>query len=289
MEGFGYEWLAKALVYGFLQIAIGLAVARALARQSLRSEPDLMSALDRWLATSALAVAGLLVAAHTLRAWAHTALAFGIPDSFTRENLSLITLESRWGESWRLQAYAAVGVLAAAAALRAGGAAWALYSAIVVATAAAIPLLGHAAGSVSRHLIHTGHLIAGGAWLGTLAVLVALRWRAGRGDAWARASALPLVEAFSPIALASAAVVGTTGVIATWLYVGNVSNLLATGYGRALSFKLACVLVILVCGRANWRRARAGLDPKLPVMLAELAAAATVVLATGVLTETEQP
>jgi putative copper export protein len=164
-----------------------------------------------------------------------------------------------------------------------------LYAVAVLAAAATIPLLGHAGGSVPRHLMHAVHLIFGGVWLGTLAVLVGLRWRASRGASWAMRWSLPLVQAFSPMALASAAVVATTGVVATWMYVGAASNLLATDYGRALSFKLACVLVILVCGRANWQRARVGLDPMLPVMIAELAAAAAVVLATGVLTETEQP
>jgi putative copper export protein len=288
MEGLGYEWVTKAFVYGLLQIAIGLAVTRALGRRSPARDGD-PAALDRWLARAALAAAAALLAAHLSRAWAHTAIAFGVGESFSTENLSVIVLESRWGESWRLQAYAAGGVLAAAALLRAGVAAWALYTIVVLVAVATIPLLGHAAGSVPRHLIHSGHLMAGGAWLGTLAVLVALRWRASRGTSWARTWSLPLVRAFSPIALASAAIVGTTGVVATWMYVGAVSNLLGTSYGRMLTFKLACVAVILACGRANWQRVQVGLDPRLPVMAGELAAAAAVVLATGVLTETEQP
>jgi copper transport protein len=288
MEDLGFEWLTKAFVYGLLQVAIGLAVARALARRSRPSDPGL-ALLDRWLARAALVTAALLLAAHVARAWAHTAMAFGAADSLSMENLSLIVLESRWGESWRLQLYAAGTVLLTATALRVWRPAWIAYAAAVFAAAAAIPLLGHAGGSAPRHALHLAHLLGGGAWLGTLAVLVGIRWQAQRGTVWAQAAALSLVGAFSPLALGAAALAGASGVVATWLYVGAAPNLLTTNYGRALLFKLACVFIVLLCGRANWQRARVGLDPKLSVMVVELGAAAAVVLATGVLTETEQP
>lgn len=62
-----------------------------------------------------------------------------------------------------------------------------------------------------------------------------------------------LINAFSPIALASAAIVTLTGVFAAWLHVGHLINLWGTRYGITLLLKLGVLGVVALTGFYNWR------------------------------------
>jgi putative copper export protein len=281
----GYEWLPKAVVYVTAQLAVGLAVARWLARPA-DGAADV--ALDARLARAAIAVAVLALVALAARAWVHTATAFGWAEAWVGENLRVIALESRWGERWQMQA-AAAGLLAVAAvATVRARAAWLVFALSALAFSAALPLLGHAAGSPWRHVVHAAHLIGSGLWLGTLGVITTLaigRARSASPDA----SAGGLVARFSPLALTAAMVVFATGVVAAVLYVGALDALWTTPYGRMLLVKLALVGAIAACGWRNWQRVRHELPPERAVMTLEWACALAAVTVTAVLSETEHP
>ena len=72
------------------------------------------------------------------------------------------------------------------------------------------------------------------------------------GERWS--SVASLVNSFSPIALASAAVVVVSGSIASWVHVEHLSDLWQTAYGRILMIKLALVAVTLTIGAYNFRK-----------------------------------
>jgi putative copper export protein len=103
---------------------------------------------------------------------------------------------------------------------------------------------------------------------------------------------LIILQRFSPIALPSAVTVVAAGLVASWFYIGVVSNLWTTAYGRLLLVKAGLVVGILVCGYVNWRRLRKlheeSASPALIVVLEAMLAAA-VVIVTGYLTEIGHP
>lgn len=291
-----YEAAPKAVYYAALSIAIGVIVTRWL----LDRADALRAIAAHRLAALSVAAAVALLLASLLRLAGHTVAAFGPAEAWTAENFRLIALESRWGESWRLQLMAAVALTIAAIAvpLRAGRG-WRWTALAAVACCAATPLLGHAAGSFWRVALHGAHLLGGGAWLGTLIAIVLLDWLAGRRDeprglddgATDRREAVTsgLVERFSPVALTAASLVAATGLLAAFSYLATPADLLQTAYGRALTIKLTLVLAILVCGYANWQRSRAQEAPWVPLLRTEAALAVLVLVVTSVLTELEHP
>ncbi len=99
------------------------------------------------------------------------------------------------------------------------------------------------------------HVLAASSWLGTLAlVLIAGVPAAVRLAATDRGpSVAALVNAFSPVALASAALAVGSGVFAAWLHVGRIPNLWGTRYGITLLVKLTILGVVALTGFYNWR------------------------------------
>jgi copper transport protein len=280
-DGLSFAWLPKAAVYALGQLAIGIGIVRRLARNTRSSSRD--ADLGAYLARLARVLALLLLLALALRLWAQTASAFGPSDAWAFENLRLIGLESRWGHGWRLQLLAAA-ILFAAIARSPGPLRWALFDAGAIALALAMPLLGHAAGSWSRHGMHVAHNLATACWLGTLGVITIASWQPR-----ARSVVDPLVRAFSPIALTAAGVAVVSGALAAWLYVGSWSAFWTTSYGRVLALKLVGVAVIVACGWTNWRSVTHGRSARAVVITTEWLAALGVLALTGVLTETEHP
>jgi len=99
------------------------------------------------------------------------------------------------------------------------------------------------------------HILAASGWLGSLTLVLT----AGLPAAMALADGergpmvAAMINAFSPVALASAAVVTITGVFAAWLHVGHVPNLWGTRYGITLLVKLGILGVVALTGFYNWR------------------------------------
>ncbi|MFN7985208.1 MAG: hypothetical protein U0Q11_25490, partial [Vicinamibacterales bacterium] len=198
------ETIVKALVYGSALTAVGAVTLRhgllRLAGHRLSAEVGQAVVHDsvtclRW------ASAGLLVAL-TLRAWAHTATAFGVADAFSLENLRIIAVESRWAGGWHLQVASALALcLGAVLAARDSPLAQNVCIPAVLLVCAALPQTGHPAGHPWRECLHALHVAAGGAWLGTLLVTVRT----------VRAARSALLQAFAPIAMSAVAIVGLAG------------------------------------------------------------------------------
>jgi putative copper export protein len=160
------------------------------------------------------------------------------------------------------------------------------------------PVSGAFFGQWSR-LVVPVHRLAAGMWIGTLFVLVV----AGLGTvlkstlASERRGSLvaELVNAFSPLALVSAGVLATFGVITAWQHLHTLSALWATPYGIALIVKLAMVAVVLALGAWNWRRQKpllgseAGARSLQRSASSELIAAGLVLAITAILVSLPSP
>jgi copper transport protein len=141
------------------------------------------------------------------------------------------------------------------------------------------------------------HVLGVGGWLGSLLVTIgvgvpaALTLREGqRGEAVA-----DLINAYSPTALAFAALVAATGVVAGWIHVGSVAALWQSTYGRTLLVKLAILFVVAGTGAYNWLRVRPALGDVEGARRVrrsgsvELAAGAVVLIITAILVATPTP
>ena len=286
------EALTKAAVYASLLLAIGAVAGRwfILPRATALGAGE-RSRLEGALARLLRRAAMVLVAALAARLLFHTAAAFGLPAVLDGSRLRVMAFDSRWGQAWRVQ-FLASGVLLAAALVvpfRAR-AAWAVAAVAALAATATMPLVGHAAGSVARSALHVAHVLGAGLWLGTLGVLVLVG-----GPAHDRGA---LLRAFSPVAMAGAAILVPTGLVVAWLYLGSVGALWSEPYGRALTMKIALVAAVAGCGYWNWQSVRHdrtgaehGASPAGQAPLAGLEAllAVAIVIVTSVLTELAHP
>ena len=174
--------------------------------------------------------------------------------------LSLLVTGTMWGRVWQLQLFAAVLAVCAFAGvrIRGGGDVWWFAAGVAVFCAMTPALGGHSAGTMKLGFLAVAadalHVIAAGAWLGTLAALVVVSKRAIGKGASASAILPEAVASFSPVAIVTTGVVVGTGVFATWLHVGTLGGLFGTPYGRVVLLKAALVGVVAGLGAYNWKR-----------------------------------
>ena len=176
--------------------------------------------------------------------------AFRDPFAPLGQDLSVL-LGSSWGNQWLLGMVGSLLALAGGILIRrawSGG--WWLYSVGFMAAIIFSSLSGHAGGTegTAKLVMLTAdllHLLAAGAWVGSLATLLALevRWRMKTTGPEARSILLGLIPAFSPVALSGAGVLGTTGILAAWVHLPEPMALWSTGYGRLLLLKILSLSV----------------------------------------------
>jgi putative copper resistance protein D len=280
------ESLNVAALFAATILTIGACAAMWLVRSATvhagRLDPEVvLRRLEAGAVAGALALCVLL----SIRLITHALAVFGLPDGLTVESLRIVGLESRWGGGWRMQMIAALAALA--------GALWHLrvrrdssrtvMSIAVSAFAFVLPLSGHSAGSSAHVAVAGAHVLGGGAWIGTLTLLLLLP-REGADRPRAR---VELFQRFSPLAMVSVALVAATGLAMIWLYVESPLTVLSSGYGRLLAAKLALFAAVGIAGFLNWRRARLGQPPTAATW--EVAFAAVLVIITGFLSQTSPP
>ncbi|HEX5970371.1 MAG TPA: CopD family protein [Gemmatimonadaceae bacterium] len=219
---------------------------------------------------------------------------------------SAMLLGTPWGHGWLLEIVAIAFVVAGLRAVRREATLvlpWRIAAAATMALAFVPALSGHAIADRTfapfTVLFDAAHVLAAGTWLGTLLVMlvvgmpVALRAASG-----GRAESLAtMVNAFSPLALGSAAVLVFSGVVAARVHVGSWAAFTDTTYGRTLLIKLAIVVLLVLVGAFNWRRVRPSLispDTGAPERLRrsatfELVLAALVLAVTAVLVALPTP
>ena len=221
--------------------------------------------------------------------------------------LRLLLAVTTFGKAWTAQFGLALLALAAfvwtGRTTPAGGgrtAPWLSAGAVTLALSFTPAFSGHALGSqdwTALAITSDGlHVIAGGAWLGTLGVIAWAADGARRsGSPIPRAQLIDWVTRFSPVALSCAAVLGVSGVFAAWLHIDVIPSLWRSAYGQRLLLKLGVVSLVLGFGVFNWKKSRGRIalsgDPaRLPgSVAAELAAALAILLVTAVLVTTAPP
>lgn len=251
--------------------------------------------IGRWSAIAFVVAVVLRLAAQSMTLMDGTG-------GFDTSLLGAMLRDSTWGRVWIVQFALALLVAAGFGPVikrRAG--AWPIVAGGILLLAVTPALSGHAVATPLRTglaIIADGlHVLGAGGWMGSLLLVllagvpVALHRRGTDGPASVRR----LIEAFSPTALAFAALIGVTGVYAAWIHVGLTAALWERTYGRVLLLKLAILAIALAIGVYNWRvvRPRLGSDGATRVLrtsvIAELSVGALVLLITAVLVATPPP
>lgn len=246
------------------------------------------------------AAAGVLLIALVLRLFAQSFAVYGA-GPLAAERLAPLLTQTLWGWGWLLQAVGGALALTGFAMARSGSrAGWgaAVLGTVVLGFSPA--LSGHAAAAPAPAIAVLAdglHVLGAGGWLGSLLLVVAvgvpaaLRLETSERSAAVRA----LVNAFSPTALAFAAVVVATGVFASWLHLQSISALWESAYGRTLLWKLAALSGVFAAGAYNWLRVRPALQTESAARhlrrsaALELTAGVLVLAITAVLVATPPP
>lgn len=266
------EALTKIPLYASLLVLVGFWIALWLVRASRLSARDTVPITHSAIAARAAVILLVFLIA---RLFAHTYATFG-DDAWSIESLQTIALRSRWGSPWRLQMMIGLGLLWASARAQRGITAVTFSGTMfAVVLAAAFTMMGHSASQTTHSLVAATHIVAAGAWIGTLAVLALTSYR---GPLWTR---------FSSVAMVGSGLVAVSGLLMTTFYLSTPSELVSTSYGRLLLAKLALVGGIALCGFVNWRQVKASGAPTTARL--ELALAAALVVVTAFLTETAHP
>lgn len=138
-----------------------------------------------------------------------------------------------------------------------------------------------------RGALHPTHLIAAGLWIGTLFVIVAavpiLASVRESGSTQVRSRFVrSLIHAFSPMALACAAVLAISGLLSAMPRLGHVDALWTSAYGVVLCAKLTLLALLFALGAWNWRRVKPALDTPVGLETLGRSSAAELVVALGV-------
>jgi len=284
----------RAAVYGASALVVGAAVFQTLVLQRASA----MSADERTYArtrarTIGYIAAWVLLLSHLARLYVQVIDSFlvAVP---TTEMLGQLFFSTRaWGRGILAQLVISASLVGALMATRRAPSAlpW-LMTGTALLAAVCVPLTGHAIGHAGPVAVaaQSTHVLAVGAWLGTLTVL----WLTCRRLPSA-AGLAAVIRAFSPVALTSAAVLALAGTATYFLHVGNLSHLLSTRYGVVLVLKIAVFMSAAGAGYVNWRH----VTPRLELTghretftrsaALEIALAVAALLLTTVLTNLEQP
>jgi putative copper export protein len=148
-------------------------------------------------------------------------------------------------------------------------------------------------------MVNPLHVLGASLWLGTLFVLVVCgvgqMLRPSVPAAEREKIVAELVRRFSTVGLASAGLLGLTGLITSWTHLKPLSALWTTPYGYALIAKLSVVAVVIGLGGWNWRRVGPSLGSEGGAVtirrtaVTELLFAALVLLFTAILVSLPSP
>jgi copper transport protein len=284
---------ARGLHYAALLLMVGAVFFRLLVWPRTNA--------PRWPARLLLggAFAGLLASLAGIALQGALGAGVGIDHAFDTAVLDG-SLTTRTGEAWLLRAVVWAVVLAFLALYRgfhARGEAVALAvpTAVLVGS---LPYAGHADTQSPRAVLIPAdvlHVIAAGAWLGGLVLLLVCFWPR-RSSRQPGAGAAEATARFSRLALPAIAALVLAGSVQAWFYLGSIGAFFDSTYGWALVAKIALLALIVALAAGN-RRRTARLAPGAPdgastlrrAMRAEVTLAVLVLAATATLVRAAPP
>lgn len=254
-----------------LQFASSISLAGIFVFLCFVAAPQTSARLRRRLAL--LAWASLLLVLASGAAWL-LLLAAGMSGKPVAAALSqgavrIVLTRTRFGQIWLLRLVAA-GLLAVCllARYRSPGPVWRRAGLVLAALMlAGLAWAGHGGATPGRpgdlHLAADMlHLLAAGAWLGSLIPLALLLSEARSiGDPGWAAIARRAVRRFSVLAAAMVATLFAAGLVNTWFLAGSVPALIGTGYGRLLLAKIAIFATMVALAAVNLLRMAPRLGP----------------------------
>ncbi|MDP9204138.1 MAG: copper resistance protein CopC [Gemmatimonadota bacterium] len=289
--------LARTFTFVGLLALIGTIVFRTLILSRARGiSLELRARMESRAAALGLAASALVIITALARLFLEARMMNAIPDMRTM-SMTDMAMHTRWGFALRLELGAALLALVSfALAVRQLRGAWLVATIAAIILAATPALAGHAAASpkFTSLMIATDflHVLGGASWLGSLFAImvigVHLSLTLDGVERWS--SIASLVNSFSPTALAAAAVVVTSGLIASWVHLETFSALWQTAYGQMLLVKVLLVVITLTIGAYNFRRVQPQLVTEVgPTRLRrsaalELSVGFLILLVTGFLT-----
>lgn len=289
--------LARTFLFVGLLVLIGVTTFRTLVLPRAREiNSETRARMESRAAVLGLAGTALVIICAFARISLESQMMSAMPDMRTM-SMTDMAMHTRWGFAVQLQLGAALVALASfALAMRRLPGAWLVASISGIVLAATPALAGHAAASPSFTTLMIAsdflHVLGASSWLGSLftvmVVGIPLAFALDGAARWS--SVASLVNSFSPIALASAAVVVVSGVIASWVHLEHLSALWQTAYGRVLLVKLFLVAITLMIGAYNFRRVQPQLVNEVGSArlrrsaAAELSVGFLILLVTGLLT-----
>ena len=209
-----------------------------------------------------------------------------------------LVLGTTWGHGWEVQLTGAVIALVGfLRARRANSGGWQLALTGTLVLAVSAPLMGHAVSTPRLGWLSvTGdalHVASAGTWVGTLFVLALVSASLSRTTVGLEATGA-LVATFHPVALRSAALVVSTGLLGLWFRLPNPGALLSSHYGNVFLWKAGAVLTVATFGAfhariALGRTTSGGANGLLRSLTAEAAFAVLTILATAILVGTDPP
>ena len=253
-----------ALVTVIGSVAFALFLLPAASSGAAGESITLRDSIDRRLRSLAVVGGWSLLALAAARLVSHGATLSGSAASLSIGDLGDLLTSSTFGRGWLLQVVAVIALLLVLRSTK--SVRWRVLAGIAVALAISAPLLGHPAGVTDVPIIAVGldavHVLAAGGWAGAILVTsIAVLPEVVRAPADHRLLlARSILRAFSPLALACAAVLVLTGAASAWLQLRDLGLLFGSAYGLALVRKVVMVLMIAALGAYHWRVAQPSLN-----------------------------
>lgn len=288
----GAYGIARGLHYAALLLLVGAVVFRLLVWPA--------GAAARWPNRLLVGVAVLGVLASLAGIALQGALGAGVPLGRALDSEVVKgSLDTRTGHAWLLRSLAWAFVLLVTVLYRsfASRAEVLWLAAPAIGLIGTLPYAGHAGTqSPGAVLIPADvlHVVAAGAWLGGLVLMLVCFWP--RGDGPPVAEAAEATARFSRTALPAIVVLVLAGTAQAWFYLGSVGAFFTSTYGWALVAKVALLGLVVALAAANRRRTgRLASEPAAPAdalrrsMRAEVALGALVLAATATLVRAAPP
>ena len=292
--------IARGLLFVGLLALIGAVSFKVFVLGGARTIPsELKESMTQRAAELGMASAALVIVVALMRLYLESQMMSAMPDMPGMKGMNIrgMVMLTDWGFALRLQLAAVLAALIAfALALRRVRGAWFIAAASSLVLAITPALGGHAAASPSFTSLMIAsdwlHVLGGASWLGSLLSVmligVPIALTLEPPERWA--SIASLMNAFSPVALVSAAVVVASGAFASWVRVEHLSALWQTNYGKTLLVKLLFVAITLGIGAYNFKRVQPQLSNEVGTHRllrsagAELIVGFLILLVTGLLT-----